>query len=114
MARQLSGSPGTSQAWGPLTALAPVGTATPLVTGSNVVGQTLSVATGTFSGSTPFTYGYQWRRCDAAGTLPSCVAIPGATSATYILQQADLGAALRAYVTASNPAGSKTCWPPIQ
>jgi WD40-like Beta Propeller Repeat/RTX calcium-binding nonapeptide repeat (4 copies) len=98
----------TSQAWGPLTAVAPVGTVTPLVTGTNVLGETLSVATGTFTGSTPFTYSYQWRRCDAAGTLPSCVAIPGATSSTYILKEADLGAALRAYVTATNPAGSDT------
>jgi hypothetical protein len=98
----------TSQPWGPLTALPPRGSITPPITGSNVVGQTLSVATGTFTGTAPFTYTYQWRRCDAPGTLPSCVAIPGATSASYILAQADLGATLRAYVTATNPVGSDT------
>ena len=91
-----------------LTALPPVETVTPAVTGSNVVGQTLTVATGTFTGTTPFAYSYVWRRCDAQGTLPSCVAIPGATSSTYVLQQADLGATLRAYVTATNVIGSDT------
>jgi Ca2+-binding RTX toxin-like protein len=36
------------------------------------------------------------------------VAIPGATSSTYVLQQADLGATIRAYVTATNVIGSDT------
>jgi hypothetical protein len=98
----------TSKTSGKLTALAPRGTVTPPVTGSNVVGETLSVATGTFTGTAPFAYSYVWRRCDAQGTLPSCVAIPGATSASYVLQQADLGAALRAYVTATNVIGADT------
>jgi hypothetical protein len=98
----------TSQPFGPLTALRPAGSITPPITGSNVVGQTLTVANGTFTGTAPFTYSYQWRRCDAPGTLPSCVPIAGATSATYTLAQADLGATLRAYVTATNVVGSDT------
>jgi hypothetical protein len=91
-----------------LTAAPPRGTVTPPITGSNVVGDTLSVATGTFAGTAPFAYSYVWRRCDAQGSLPSCVAIPGATAASYVLQQADLGATLRAYVTATNVIGSDT------
>jgi hypothetical protein len=92
----------------PLALLAPRGSITPPITGSNVVGQTLSVTTGTFTGTTPFTFAYQWRRCDAAGALASCTPIPGATSASYILTQADFGATLRVYVTATNAAGSDT------
>jgi hypothetical protein len=98
----------TSQPWGPLVALAPRGSITPPITGSNVVGQTLSVGTGTFTGTAPFTYAYQWRRCDAPGTIASCVPIAGATSATYTLTQADLGATVRAYITGTNVAGSDT------
>jgi Ca2+-binding RTX toxin-like protein len=98
----------TSQPWGPLTALAPRGSITPPITGSNVVGQTLTVGNGTFTGTAPFSYSYQWRRCDAPGTLPSCVPIAGARSATYTLTQADLGSTIRAYVTATNVVGSDT------
>jgi hypothetical protein len=104
----LGSAEATSQPWGPLTALAPRGSITPPITGSNVVGQTLTVATGTFTGTAPFTYSYQWRRCDAAGTLPSCTPIPGATSASYVLVQADFGATIRAYITAANAVGSDT------
>jgi hypothetical protein len=104
----ISSTESTSKPSGVLTAAAPHGTDTPAITGQNVVGQSLSVATGTFTGTAPFSYSYVWRRCDAPGTLPSCVAIPGATSSSYTLQQADLGATIRAYVTATNVMGSDT------
>jgi hypothetical protein len=45
-------------------------------------------------------------RCDANGT--SCVAIPGATAATYTAGAADVGHALQFCVTASNSGGSST------
>ncbi|HEY6056369.1 MAG TPA: hypothetical protein VIU86_20735, partial [Gaiellaceae bacterium] len=99
---------GLSASTVPLTALAPRGTVTPPISGTNIVGQALSVANGTWTGSQPIVFTYQWRRCDPAGTLPSCAPIAGATSSTYILTDADQGWTLRAYVTGTNPAGSDT------
>jgi Tol biopolymer transport system component len=81
---------------------------TPPVTGQNVVGQTLSVAQGVWLGGPPIAFTYQWRRCDALGTLESCVPIPGATSSTYQLTVADLDKTLRVYITGTNAAGTET------
>jgi WD40 repeat protein/hemolysin type calcium-binding protein len=81
---------------------------TPPITGQNVVGQTLSVGQGFWTGGPPITFTYQWRRCDAFGNLESCVPIPGATSNSYQLTVADLDKTLRAYITGSNAAGSET------
>lgn len=69
------------------------------------VGQELTVDSGTWTGLTPLTYTYEWRRCDPPGTLPSCKPIPGATGTSYTTTEADLGWTLRVYVTASNPGG---------
>jgi hypothetical protein len=66
-------------------------TVTPTITGSGVVGQTLSATTGTWS-ATPDSYTYQWNR---AG-----VAISGATAATYALVSADGGTTVTCTVTA--------------
>lgn len=92
----------------PLTALAPTGKATPAIGGSNTVGETLTVGTGTWTGTAPISYSYEWRRCDPQGTLPSCTPIAGATSSSYVLADADQGWTLRAYVTGTNVAGSGT------
>ena len=67
-------------------------------------GQTLTAANGSWSGSPTITYGYQWRRCDAAGA--SCVNIGGATSSTYSLVGADVGSTIRVVVTGTNGGGS--------
>lgn len=72
------------------------------------LGQVLTVDSGTWSGLTPIVYSYEWRRCDAPGTLPSCVRIAGATSTQYTTAAADLGVTLRVYVTASGPGGVAT------
>jgi hypothetical protein len=77
---------------------------TPQITGTVMVGQTLALTPGTWDGSLPLTFTYSWRRCDAFGTLPSCVEI--ATTATYIPVVADIGKTLRVWITATNPAGS--------
>ena len=44
-------------------------TALPVISGSAVQAQTLTTSTGAWSGTAPFTYAYEWRRCDAAGAL---------------------------------------------
>ncbi len=67
-----------------------------------VVGHSLRTTTGTWSGTPAITYAYQWERCDGAGG--GCVDIVGATTNTYVVTSADIGATLRAKVIASNPA----------
>jgi hypothetical protein len=84
---------------------APTNTELPTITGTAQVGQTLSATTGTWTGS-PTSFGFQWQRCDAAGS--ACVAIPGATAGTYVAAASDSGSTLRVSVTATNPAGSAT------
>ena len=82
----------------------PANTALPTTSGITQSGQTLSAANGSWSGSTPMSYAYQWRRCDAAGA--NCVDIPGATGSTYDLTAADVGSTIRVIVTATNAGGS--------
>jgi hypothetical protein len=47
-----------------------------------------------------------WVQCDSHGTTPSCAAIPGATSLSYMPTADDIGHRLRLLVTATNPADS--------
>lgn len=86
----------TSGTVGPVAAAlaAPVNTALPVVTGSTVVGQVLSVTSGTWTGNPTPTYAYQWLR--------DGVAISGAIQTTYTLVLADAGAQISCRVTATN------------
>ena len=45
----------------------PVNTGLPVVSGSAIAGQQLSGSNGSWSGTAPITYAYQWQRCDATG-----------------------------------------------
>ncbi len=67
-------------------------------------GDRLTAYAGTWTGTAPISYAFQWQRCPASGG--SCASIPGATAATYTVQAADVGSVLRARVTAANLAGS--------
>jgi hypothetical protein len=76
--------------------LAPIISNTPTIGGTTTVGQTLTSTTGTWVqllGSVL----YQWQRCTATGA--SCVAISGATAATYVPVAADRGLRLSLRVT---------------
>ena len=84
---------------------APASTQLPSISGSPVLGQTLSADTGSWS-PTPSTYAYQWRDCDSAGT--NCADIAGATSASYTLTTSQVGQTVRVAVTASTVNGSAT------
>jgi hypothetical protein len=84
----------------------PTNTSPPVLGGTAQQGQTLSASAGSWEGSTPLTYAYAWKRCDVGGS--ACAAIDGATDASYALVAADVGKTLRAFVTASNSAGSAT------
>jgi len=84
-------------------AVKPTNVNSPTVSGSAQEGQTLSSSNGTWTGTTPFAFSYQWSRCDASGK--SCNAISGANDNTYTVQKSDIGATLIITVTASNSDG---------
>ena len=83
---------------------APANSGPPTISGDAVEGATLTATSGTWTGTTPITYAYQWTRCNSSGG--SCNDIGSATSGTYTLVQADVGKTLRVIVTATNSAGS--------
>lgn len=82
----------------------PVVAHAPTLTGIAVVGETLTTSDGTWGGAAPFTYAYEWLRCDTTGS--TCAAIPGEVSSTYLIAAADDGSRLRVRVTATNSIGS--------
>ena len=86
--------------------VAPISLASPSVSGTARHRQQLSATPGSWRGSPPIAYAYQWQRCKSAAT--SCIEIPDATHARYIVRLADAGSTLRVAVTASNAAGSAT------
>ena len=89
----------------------PVNTGEPTISGSAVVGQRLTATTGTWEGTAPITFAYQWARCGSDGGLPdgsNCAAISGATGNSHVLVQQDVGSRIRVRVTATNPSGSTT------
>ncbi len=84
--------------------VAPANTTLPQVSGTTREGQTLSAVPGTWTGTPPPSFAYQWQRCDAGGG--SCQNVSGATSSTYALGAQDMDSTLRVSVTATNTAGS--------
>ncbi len=84
---------------------APKNTKEPTISGSPVVGETLTADEGTFTGG-PDRFRYQWKQCDTNGS--ACVSIAGATGKTYGVRSADVGKRLRVEVTAINNKGQST------
>ena len=83
---------------------APTNQALPSISGTAQAGDTLTASSGSWNGTTPITYSYQWRRCDKNGA--GCANISGADSSTYLLKKADVGDTIRVRVTAKNSSGS--------
>ncbi len=82
----------------------------PAVEGDLKEGAKLLVNPGTWAGSAPITYHYQWERCGALTAI--CEAISGATAAAYTLQAVDVASSMVVKVIASNPAGTATASSP--
>jgi hypothetical protein len=80
--------------------LPPSNTLTPVISGTNVVGNTLTTTNGTWSGTLPITYTYQWKRNGSN--------IVGATASTYLLVQADATFDITCSVTGTNILGNST------
>jgi Ca2+-binding RTX toxin-like protein/Tol biopolymer transport system component len=86
----------------------PVNTIRPTITGHPNDGQTLSAATGSWTGYEPKEYSPQWQRCDSEGAR--CADIEGAVRWDYAATAEDLGSTLRVAVSARNPSGSSTAY----
>lgn len=82
-----------------ITAGAPVNVASPTISGTARVGEQLTAGPGSWTGTAPITYAYDWQRCDAQGL--ACQST-GATTQTYTLGAADVGDRIRVTVSASN------------
>ena len=89
------------------TAVAPSNLQAPSISGTATVGRTVTALPGSWSGTSPITYAYQWQRC-----RPGCSAITRATSSSYTLVAADRGAHVRVAVTARNTRGSAQAYSP--
>lgn len=75
----------------------PANTVVPAITGTPTVGQTLTATTGTWTGTAPITYTYQW--------LVNAAPISGATESTLVLTEDHIGD-VTVTVTGTNLAGS--------
>jgi chitodextrinase len=73
----------------------------PVISGTAQEGQTLTATDGSWFG-VPKLFGYQWLRCAGA----TCSNVSGASTKTYALATADVGATMRVRVTATNAFGS--------
>jgi hypothetical protein len=95
---------GAAMAASSRTAAAPSNNSEPSISGSATVGSVLTANPGTWAGSTPLSFQYQWQTCGTSGG--SCHALSGATAQTYTLASTDQGNTLRVNVIASNSDGS--------
>jgi hypothetical protein len=89
----------------------PVNTVPPAITGATQPGQTLTASPGTWTGSQPITFSYQWQNNSGAGG--SWVNI-GTNSNQYVVQAGDVTRNIRVIVTATNgvlPNGQATSNP---
>ena len=80
---------------------APSNLTAPIVTGTARIGAQLTASSGTWSGTAPLVYGYQWQRCSRR-----CTTIADATGTSYSPVAADRGDHLQVVVSASNSAGT--------
>jgi hypothetical protein len=104
-----SNSAGSSSAASSPTAVvaapqAPANTVPPTISGAAQLGQTLTANPGSWAGTQPITFTFQWLRCDQNGGV--CGNAPNGTAATHLLTSADVGHAMRVRVRAKNPFGA--------
>jgi len=95
------GAAGESQA---ASKAAPSENSPPTISGTAQVGKALTADHGSWSGTAPLHYSYQWQRCNTNGG--SCAGISGATARIYDVVTQDEGNTLRVHVTVKNTDGS--------
>jgi hypothetical protein len=86
------------------TGATPANAAKPSISGDPREGSTLTVSNGTWTGTQPISFTYQWTRCDQAGA--ACAAVAGATGTSYNPTSADVSHTLRVRLTAKNSRGT--------
>src|SRR5205085_1769634 len=96
----------TSNATSVIKALLPSNTALPSISGVLQDGQLLSASNGTWTGSEPITYAYQWQLCNAKGEASTYINI--AEGASPKLTRSTTGLALPVVVAATNTGGSQS------
>jgi hypothetical protein len=94
----------------PATSVSPSSTTQPVASGVTKQGHLLAADPGSWSGTQPLSYGYQWHRCGSSGEV--CSAVAGATGESYTLGTGDVGSKMRVAVTATNSAGSASATSP--
>jgi hypothetical protein len=88
----------------------PTNTAEPTISGSAEQGRNLRASPGSWTGTGPIMFAYQWVRCGANGGKPDggdCAIVSGGTGRDYRLGTADVGFRMRVRVTATNSDGSR-------
>ena len=93
-----SGAVAANFSWRIEAASAPVNAAAPEINGAATIGGTLTAAPGSWTGLPEPAYTYVWTR--------NAEPISGATGATYVVQEGDVGSVLAVIVTALNMIGS--------
>jgi hypothetical protein len=83
--------------------VAPDNTSPPTISGDTKEGQTLTAASGTWTGTSPISFAYRWLRCNSSGS--GCA--NRSTGQTYVLGSGDIGHTIRVAVTATNDDGSE-------
>lgn len=86
---------------------APRNTVLPSLLGIAQVTHTLTFSSGSWTGTAPIAYTYQWKRCSTSASS-TCLDIQGATAGGYLLGSADRGKYLRIALTATNSLGAAT------
>jgi hypothetical protein len=87
-------------------------TSKPLTLGSGMVGGTLTAEGGLWTGTPPLTLSYQWGRClvTAPSDEKACDTIIGATSAQYVVVNADVGFRIGVRLTVTNAEGADSAF----
>jgi hypothetical protein len=94
-----------------VTAVPPANAAAPAISGNTTVGSTLTTSNGTWTGTSPITYTYQWERTSTLLIISlGWRTISGQTSPTHVVTSADRGERLRVLVKATNAAGSTSVY----
>jgi hypothetical protein len=100
-----------AQAAAPATStVAPSNEVPPAIGGRSEAGAMLTGSPGSWNGTSPMQFRFQWQHCDSFGA--GCAPIAGATNATYSVSPDDVGYAVRLAVTAANTAGQATAASP--
>lgn len=82
----------------------------PTISGTVLPGETLTANNGTWVGTPPISFGYQWRNCEPLGG--TCHNIIGANEQTYKIQPTEAGDGYTVVVLGKNPYGEELATSP--